>query len=76
MCRKEKATLIIAKLDRLSRNLAFISNLMESKVEFVACDFPQANRLTLHILAAVAHHEMKMIRTRTKALCRPPKLEL
>ncbi len=40
---------------------------MESKVEFVACDFPQANRLTLHILAAVAQHEVEMIRTRTKA---------
>src|SRR5262245_8790026 len=40
---------------------------MESKVEFVACDFPQANALTLHILAAVAQHEVEMIRTRTKA---------
>jgi DNA invertase Pin-like site-specific DNA recombinase len=61
------ATLIIAKLDRLSRNVAFISNLMESGVEFVAVDFPSANRLTVHILAAVAEHEREMISQRTKA---------
>jgi DNA invertase Pin-like site-specific DNA recombinase len=67
MCRKHKAVLVIAKLDRLARNVAFISNLMESKVEFVACDFPQANRLMLHILSAVAEHEARMISERTKA---------
>lgn len=66
-CRKHKATLIIAKLDRLARNVAFIANLMESAVDFVAVDFPQANRLTLHILAAVAEHEREMISSRTKA---------
>lgn len=65
LCRKHKATLIIAKLDRLSRNVAFISNLMESNIEFIACDFPTANRLTLHILAAVAEHEREMISKRT-----------
>lgn len=65
-CRRRKATLIIAKLDRLARNVAFIANLMESGVEFVACDMPNANRLTLHILAAVAEHEREMISTRTK----------
>jgi DNA invertase Pin-like site-specific DNA recombinase len=65
-CRKAKATLIIAKLDRLSRNVAFIANLMEAEVDFVCCDFPQANRLTLHILAAVAEHERSMISQRTK----------
>lgn len=64
--RKHKATLVIAKLDRLARNVAFIANLMDGGVEFVACDFPQANRLTLHILAAVAEHEAVMISTRTK----------
>ena len=53
-------------LDRLARNVAFISNLMESGVEFTAVDFPQANRLTVHILAAVAEHEAKAISTRTK----------
>ena len=65
-CRVHGATLIIAKLDRLARNVNFISNLMESNVEFIACDFPQANRLTIHILAAVAEHEAEMISTRTK----------
>lgn len=66
-CRKHKATLVIAKLDRLARNVAFIANLMDSKVEFIAVDFPTANRLTLHILAAVAEHERTMISDRTKA---------
>jgi DNA invertase Pin-like site-specific DNA recombinase len=67
LCRIHNATLIIAKLDRLARNVAFVSNLMESGVEFTACDFPQANRLTVHILAAVAEHEAVMISQRTKA---------
>src|SRR5215510_6853364 len=66
-CRKHKAKLIIAKLDRLSRNVAFIAALMDSKIEFVCCDFPTANRLTLHILAAVAEHEREMISQRTRA---------
>jgi DNA invertase Pin-like site-specific DNA recombinase len=66
-CRVLGATLIIAKLDRLARNVHFVSGLMESGVEFTAVDFPQANRLTVHILAAVAEHEAKMISERTKA---------
>ena len=66
-CRRLGATLIIAKLDRLARNVAFVSNLMESGVEFAAADFPTANRLTIHILAAVAEHEREMISARTKA---------
>jgi len=66
-CRKHKATLVIAKLDRLARNVAFIANLMDSKVEFVAVDLPTANRLTLHIMAAFAEHEREMISARTKA---------
>src|SRR5690349_2260256 len=53
------ATLVVAKLDRLGRNVAFLSSLMESGVEFVACDNPSANRLTLHILAAVAENEAR-----------------
>ena len=65
-CRALGATLIIAKLDRLARNVHFVSGLMESGVEFTAVDFPQANRLTVHILAAVAEHEAKMISERTK----------
>ena len=67
LCKIHKATLIIAKLDRLARNVAFVSALMESGVEFVAVDFPQGNRLTIHIMAAVAEHEAEMISARTKA---------
>jgi DNA invertase Pin-like site-specific DNA recombinase len=66
-CKKLKAKLVVAKLDRLSRNLAFIAALMDSGVEFVAVDNPHATRLTLHILAAVAEHERAMISERTKA---------
>lgn len=65
-CRRIRARLVIAKLDRLARNVAFIANLMESGVDFVACDMPEANRLTLHILAAVAEHEREAISRRTK----------
>jgi DNA invertase Pin-like site-specific DNA recombinase len=65
-CRKRRATLVIAKLDRLARNVHFISGLMESGVEFVAVDMPQASRLTIHILAAVAEHEREAISQRTK----------
>jgi DNA invertase Pin-like site-specific DNA recombinase len=66
-CKKNGAKLVVAKLDRLSRNVAFISRLMDSGVEFVAADMPHANRLTVHILAAVAEHEREAISARTKA---------
>lgn len=66
-CRKRRAVLVIAKLDRLARNVHFISGLMNSDVEFIAVDMPSANRLTIHILAAVAEHEREMISQRTKA---------
>jgi DNA invertase Pin-like site-specific DNA recombinase len=65
--KKAKAALVVAKLDRLARNVAFVSQVMDSGVEFVACDNPFATRLTLHILAAVAEHEAAMIAARTKA---------
>ena len=65
-CRKHKAVLVIAKLYRLARNVHFISGLMESGVDFTACDMPSANRLTIHILAAVAEHEREMISKRTQ----------
>lgn len=65
-CQRQRATLIIAKLDRLARNVAFIAGLMESGIEFIAVDMPSANRLTLHILAAVAEHEREMISERTR----------
>ncbi len=55
------AKLVIGKLDRLARNVHFISGLMESGVDFVACDLPEANRLLLHIMAAVAENEAKAI---------------
>jgi DNA invertase Pin-like site-specific DNA recombinase len=67
LCKQRKATLIIAKLDRLARNVHFISGLMESGVEFVACDIPAANRFMLHIMAAVAEQEAEAISKRTKA---------
>ena len=66
-CRLRRAKLIIAKLDRLARNVFFISSLMESGVDFVACDNPHATRLTIHILAAVAEHEREMMAERTRA---------
>ncbi|MCG9055999.1 recombinase family protein [Laribacter hongkongensis] len=65
-CQNNGATLLIAKLDRLARNVHFVSGLMESKVRFVACDMPEANELTIHIMAAFAEHEAKRISQRTK----------
>jgi len=67
LCRVRRATLLIAKLDRLARSVAFIANLMEGGVDFVAADMPSVNRLTVHVLAAVAEHEREMISQRTKA---------
>jgi DNA invertase Pin-like site-specific DNA recombinase len=65
--KRAKAVLLVAKLDRLARNVAFTSALMESGVDFVACDNPHANKFTIHILAAVAEHEAEQISLRTKA---------
>jgi DNA invertase Pin-like site-specific DNA recombinase len=65
--KRSKAVLVIAKLDRLARNVHFLSGLMEAGVEFVCCDMPTANPLTLHIIAAVAEDEAKRISERTKA---------
>jgi DNA invertase Pin-like site-specific DNA recombinase len=66
-CRRSKATLVIAKLDRLARNVAFIARLMEAGVEFVAVDNPHATKLLIHLLAAFAEHERDQISARTKA---------
>lgn len=66
LCRKTGATLIVAKLDRLSRNVAFTSQLLESDVEIRFCDFPEANKLVLHIIASIAEYEAQLISTRTR----------
>jgi hypothetical protein len=58
---------LIAKLDRLSRNVHFIGGLMERKIDFVACDMPSANAFMINIYAAVAQEERRMISERTKA---------
>ncbi len=73
-CRKIKAILVIAKLDRLARSVAFISALMEGGVDFVCCDNPHANRLMLHMLAAFAEHEREAISLRTKSALAQAKL--
>lgn len=67
MCRIHGATLVVAKLDRLSRNAHFLLGLKESGVEFVCCDMPSANRLTVGIMAMVAEEEARLISVRTKS---------
>ena len=66
-CRDQRATLIIAKLDRLGRSVSFIAGLMDAKVPFVAVDMPFATPLLLHVMAAFAEHERTQISARTKA---------
>lgn len=66
LAKKEGATLLIAKIDRLSRNAAFILNMKESGVDFQACDLPEMNTLTLGVLAVIAQHERELISERTK----------
>jgi DNA invertase Pin-like site-specific DNA recombinase len=65
--KRSKATLVVAKLDRLARNVAFLATVMDSGCEFAAADMPSANRFMLHVMAAVAEHEAKAISDRTKA---------
>lgn len=65
-CRKKGAILIVAKLDRLSRNVAFTSKLLESDVEIIFCDFPEANKLVLHIISSIAEYEAGLISQRTR----------
>jgi DNA invertase Pin-like site-specific DNA recombinase len=79
-CRKSGTKLLIAKLDRLARNVHFVTGLMvaskgngKNAVKFVACDMPEANDLTIHIMAAFAEHETKRISERTKDALRAAK---
>jgi DNA invertase Pin-like site-specific DNA recombinase len=67
LCRVYNAKLIVARLDRLARSVSMIAGLLESDVDFSAADMPLANRFTIHILAAVAEYEARLISDRTKA---------
>lgn len=66
-CRLTGATLIVAKLDRLSRNAAFLMTLRDSGVEFIAADLPEANTMTVGVMALVAQHEREAISARTRS---------
>ena len=72
-CKEQNATLLIARLDRLTRSVKFIATLMESKVDFKAVDNPYASKLIIHIMAAFAEHERDMISERTKAVLQAAK---
>jgi DNA invertase Pin-like site-specific DNA recombinase len=65
-CKQNNATLVVAKIDRLSRNLHFVTSLQAANIDFIACDMPSANRLTIHIIAAIAENEAQLISQRTK----------
>lgn len=65
-CKLNNATLVVAKLDRLARNLHFVTSLQAANVDFVCCDMATANRLTIHIIAAIAENEAQLISIRTK----------
>lgn len=67
LCRKDSATLVVARLDRLSRSVAFIHSLMDSGVDFIVGDLPLANRFTIHVIAAFAEYEHKLISERQRA---------
>ncbi|MES2391036.1 MAG: recombinase family protein [Acidobacteriota bacterium] len=73
LCRLHGATLLVAKLDRLSRNVAFLTGLMESKVKFCAADMPEADETHLHMMAVFAQHEARMISNRTKVALKAKK---
>jgi DNA invertase Pin-like site-specific DNA recombinase len=66
-CKKQRAALIIAKLDRLARNVHFVSGLIETGIDFVAADMPQANKTMLQIHAVMSEWERDQISARTRA---------
>lgn len=72
-CKKHKATLVIAKLDRLSRDLHFITGIMKNKIDFVCVDNPHANKMTIQILGVMAEYEREQISIRTKAALKAAK---
>ncbi|KAA6313651.1 DNA-invertase hin, partial [termite gut metagenome] len=74
-CKVQNAILIVAKLDRLSRSVSFISSLTDSNVDFVCCDFQNANKFTIHLFASVAQYERELISTRTKNALQAKKLQ-
>jgi DNA invertase Pin-like site-specific DNA recombinase len=65
-CKSNNATLCVAKVDRLARNLHFVTSLQAANIDFICCDMPSANRLTIHIIAAIAENEAQLISQRTK----------
>lgn len=67
MCKETGATLVIARLDRLSRNMTFISQLMDAKIKFICCDFPEMDDTTIFIIAAFCQREARLISERTSA---------
>lgn len=72
-CRLTGATLLIAKLDRLSRNRRFLMDLQDSSIKFVCCDMPEANNFTVGLLACLADYERELISERTKAALKAAK---
>ena len=66
LCKKTGATLLVAKLDRLSRRVSFIASLMESNIKFRVAEMPEADEFMLHIHASCASHEARQISSRTK----------
>ena len=72
-CRLTGATLLIAKLDRLSRNRRFLMDLQDSSINFVCCDMPEANNFTVGLLACLADYERELISERTKAALKAAK---
>ena len=73
LCKRRKATLLVARTDRLSRNVAFLANLLETNIEFICADNPSATNFTLHIMAAVAEAEAIAISSRVKAALKAAK---